>query len=122
MRLPVLMMALAIATTTGAGATERISIRVSPATSFAPAHLLIRTTVEPDADNRSIEIVADSEEFYRSSDVQLEGDRAPKTAVFEFRSLPPGEYRVTATVFSADGSRRGTARAHVIVVDPGVLR
>jgi hypothetical protein len=122
MRLRVLVMGLAIVTTTGVGANESVSIRVSPAMSFAPANLVIRTTVEPDADNRAIEIVADSEEFYRSSAVQLEGDRAPKTTVFEFRSLPPGEYRVTVVLFGADGQRRGTARAEVKVVESGISR
>src|SRR5262249_17791397 len=88
------------------GADRPVSIRVSPATSFAPANLRIRTSVEPDADNRAMEIVADSEEFYRSSMVQLEGDRAPKTTIVEFRSLPPGEYRVTASVFGSNGRQR----------------
>jgi hypothetical protein len=122
MRLRVLVMGLAIATTTGVGANESISIRVTPAMSFAPANLVIRTTVQPDADNRAMEIVADSSEFYRSSSVQLEGDRAPKTAVFEFQSLPPGEYRVTAALIGADGRRRGTAWAQVKVVESGVFR
>jgi hypothetical protein len=122
MRLRVLLMGLAIATTTGVGANESISIRVSPAMSFAPANLVIRTTVEPDVDNRAMEIVADSEEFYRSSSVQLEGDRAPKTTMFEFRSLPPGEYRVTAVLFGANGQRRGTARAQIRVVESGISR
>src|SRR5262249_47675670 len=122
MHLRVLVMGLAVATTTGVGANESIAIRVSPAMSFAPANLVIRTSVEPDADNRVMEIIADSEEFYRSSTVQLEGARAPKTTVFEFRSLPPGEYRVTAVLFGADGHRRGTARAQVRVVESGVSR
>jgi len=122
MRLRVLVMGLAMTATTGVGANESISVRVSPAVSFAPANLVIRTKVEPDADNRTMEIVADSEEFFRSSTVQLEGDRAPKTTVFEFRSLPPGEYRVTVALFGADGQRRGTALAQVKVVESAISR
>jgi len=64
--------------TTVAGAREPVSIRVSPEISFAPASVVIRTSVEPDAENRSIEVVAESGEFYRSSLIQLEGDHAPK--------------------------------------------
>jgi hypothetical protein len=90
--------------------------------SFAPANLVIRTTVEPDAENRAIEIVADSDEFYRASSVQLEGDHAPKTTIFEFRSLPPGEYKVTAAVVGADGKQRGSARASVKVIESGMSR
>jgi hypothetical protein len=110
---------MALMTTTVVGAKEQLSIRVSPAISFAPANLVIRTSVEPDASNRAMEVVADSDGFYRSSAIQLDGDRAPKTTTFEFRGLPPGEYDVTAVVIGADGQRRALARAHVNVVESG---
>jgi len=103
------------AITTGA-ANGSLSMRVSPAMSFAPANLVIRTRVEPDADNRAIEVIADGEDFLRSSMIQLEGDRAPKTTIFEFRSVPPGEYQVTASLIAADGKRRAMARTHVNVI------
>jgi hypothetical protein len=113
---------LALTTTTVVGAKEPLSIRVSPAVSFAPTDLVIRTRVEPDANNRAMEVVADSNGFYRSSAIQLEGDRAPKTTTFEFRSLPPGEYEVTAVVIGADGQRRALARAQINVLESGVSR
>ena len=122
MRLQMIAVGLVLATTTGVGANEPIAIRVSPAMSFAPANLVIRTSVEPNVDNRLMEIIADSDQFYRSSMVQLEGDRAPKTTVLEFRSLPPGEYHVTAAVFAADGRPRGIARAQINVVESGMSR
>src|SRR5262249_36731911 len=103
-------------------AKEPLSIRVSPAMSFAPANLVIRTRVEPDASNRAVEIVADSDQFYRSSVVQLDGERAPRTSMFEFRSLPPGVYEVKAALIGADGRARATARGHVIVAESGVSR
>ena len=40
-----------------------------------------------------MEVVADAEGFYRWSTIPLEGDRAPKTTTFQFRSLPAGEYK-----------------------------
>ena len=113
------VLGLAVMTTTVVGAKEPLSIRVSPAISFAPANLAIRTSIQPDANNRALEVVADSDGFYRSSTIQLEGDRAPKTTTFEFRSLPPGEYEVTAVVIGADGQRRALARVHVNVVESG---
>ncbi len=94
-------------------------MRVSPAMSFAPANLVIRTTVEPDADNRAMEVIAESGDFYRSSAIQLEGDRAPRTVTFEFRSLPPGEYEVKAVVIGTDGQQRALARSHVNVMETG---
>ena len=55
------------------GAGERITLKVSPAVSFAQANLIVRATVLADADNRAVKIIAESEDFYRSSEVQLAG-------------------------------------------------
>jgi len=117
-----LVLGMMLAATAVAGAKEPLSIRVSPAVSFAPANLLIRASVEPHADNRVMEVVADSAEFYRSSTIALEGDRAAKTTMLEFRSLPPGDYEVTATVIGVDGQRRAIAHAHVNVIESGLAR
>jgi hypothetical protein len=106
-------------TTTVVGANEPLTMQVSPTMSFAPANLVIRTRLEPDASNRAMEVVAESGEFYRSSAIQLEGDRAPRTTTFEFRSLPPGQYAVTAAVIGADGQRRAVARSRVHVIETG---
>jgi len=109
-------------TTTVVGANEPLTMQVSPTMSFAPANLVIRTRLEPDADNRAMEVVAESGDFYRSSAIQLEGDRAPRTVTFEFRSLPPGEYEVTVVVIGTAGQRRALARSHVNVMDMGAPR
>ncbi len=122
MRARVCVFGLAAFMTTVVGANGPLSIRVSPAISFAPANLFIRITIEPDAHNRALVVAADSGGFYRSSAVQLEGDRAAKTTTFEFRSVPPGEYEVTAVVIGADGQRGAPARAHVKVVESGASR
>jgi hypothetical protein len=118
------MATLAVASTINppVGAKEALAIRVSPAVSFAPASLVIRTTIEPDPYNRAVEIVADSEQFYRSSLVQLDGERAARTRNLEFRSLPPGEYEVKATLIGLDGHERALARTHVNVVESGTSR
>ncbi len=113
---------LMMAAATAGAADGSLSMRVSPATSFAPANLVIRTRVEPDADNRAIEVILDGEDFLRSSMIQLEGDRARKTTVFEFSSVPPGEYQVTASLIAADGKRRAVARTHVTVIDSTASR
>jgi hypothetical protein len=111
--------ALAMMTTTVAGAREPLSMQVSPAMSFAPADLVIRTRLEPDAGNRGMEVIAESGDFYRSSAIQLEGDRAPRTLTFEFRNLPPGEYEVSVVVIGTDGQQRALARSGVNVLETG---
>ena len=67
---------------------------VSPAQSFAPTNLTIRVHVEPDADNRALEVVAESGAYYRSSRMQIDGAEAPRTISFEIRNLPGGDYDV----------------------------
>jgi hypothetical protein len=106
-------------TTLPIGAGERITMKVSPAVAFAPANLVVRATIEADADNRAVEIVAESPDFYRSSEIQLEGDRAARTTTFEFRSLPPGTYEVRAKLLGVDGQQRAAVRQQVNVIASG---
>jgi hypothetical protein len=101
------------------GAGERLTIRASPAISFAPANLIVRAVIEADAQNRAVTVIADSDNFYSSSEIQLEGDQAPRTSTFEFRSLPPGIYEVKVMLIGADGRQRALARQQVRVMSSG---
>ena len=101
------------------GAGERITMKVSPAVAFAPANLIVRAFILADADNRAVEIVAESPDFYRSSMIQLEGDKAARTNMFEFRSLPPGTYEVRANLFGSNGENRATIRQQINVIASG---
>lgn len=103
-----------------AGQPELLSIHVSPAVSFAPANLSVRASIATDSDNRSMEIVAESEDFYRSSRIQLDGDRAPRTTLLEFRSLPPGAYEVKVILRGSAGRERATVRRQVNVMAVGI--
>jgi len=98
---------------------ENVKIQVSPAVAFAPANLTIRATVEASPDNRAVIISAESSAFYRSSEVGLDGEQAPRTTQFEFGGLPPGTYEVRATLLDASGQQRGVARQEVDVVTSG---
>jgi len=108
---------LALTTTTVDGANQPVTMQISPAVSFAPANLVIRTRLEPHVNNRAMEVIAESADFYRSSAIELAGDRAPRTLTFEFRGLPPGEYEVTAAVVGTDDRRRALVRAQVYVIE-----
>ena len=100
----------------GAGDHDRLTIRVSPAVCFAPANLQVRATIVSDPENRAVQVVAESSEFYRSSEIQLEGDRAPRTSLFEFRSLPSGTYEVRATLRGSSGRELALVRQQVNVI------
>jgi hypothetical protein len=82
----------------GAATGDRLTMRVTPLVAFAPAYLIVQTRIEADDRNRSIEIVAESRDFYRSSEIPLDGDKAPRSSRFEFRGLPGGRYTVAAVL------------------------
>ena len=86
---------------------------------FAPANLVVRARIETEARNRAVEIVAESTDFYRSSEIQLDGDNAPVTNSFEFRSLPSGTYEIKASVLDASGQLRASARSQVNIIASG---
>jgi hypothetical protein len=106
----------------GAGEPERLTIRVSPAVSFAPANLVVRAMISADSGNRMMEVVAESEDFYRSSQIDLDGERAPRTTMFEFRSLPPGTYEVKGTLRGSGGEERAAVRLQVNVISSAASR
>jgi hypothetical protein len=118
MKVPLILSAFVAMTAVSASGDEQLRIAVSPAQSIAPANLNIRVRVVPNAENRALEIVADSGDFYRSSQIALEGDRAPATALFEFRGLPGGEYLVYGVLVDSSGHRRAMADQQVRVIPP----
>jgi hypothetical protein len=107
---------LALSTATLGAAGDPVSIRVNPSVAIAPTMLAISVRVAPQAENRALEVVVDSDDFYRLSRVQLDGDRAPIVTTLRVDSVPAGEYEVTATILGADGKRRTMARAHAEVM------
>ena len=107
---------LALSTAAVVGAGQPVSIRVNPAIAVAPTMLAISVSVSPQPQNRALEIVVDSSDFYRLSRVQLEGDRAPLVSTMKIDSVPAGDYEVTATVIGADGRRGSMARTFVEVM------
>jgi hypothetical protein len=109
---------LLITGVTAADADECMSMRVSPRQALAPVNLRVSVRIEPNADNRVLTIVADSPEFYRSSQIQLEGELAPKTFTIEYPNVPGGTYEVTSVLVNSMGRERATVRqsAHVVPV------
>jgi hypothetical protein len=95
---------------------EAVTITVSPAQAFAPATLRVVVRIEPNATNRALTIVADGESFFRSSEVSLEGDLAPKIVQMPFPNVPGGNYDVYAVLKDASGRERATAHEHVAIL------
>ena len=107
---------LLAASTWSVAAGEKITMKASPEVSFAPAHLTVRTVIEPDPANRAIEIIIDSQDFYRSSLIQLAGDQAPRASVVEFRGVPGGTYEISAKLLDEGGNPRALSRRVIDVI------
>ena len=119
MDMPLKFRALAVLTMLAASpleAGERVSMRVAPAHAFEPATVRVTAVVERDAQNRAMEIVADSGAFYRSSLIPLEGASAPRTTTIDVQGLPGGDYEVRVILLDAGGRSRATAVQRVDVI------
>ena len=112
-------LAILIAATAGQGATEKLALRVTPNVSSAPSTVTTNATVEPNAANRILTIEADSGSFYRSSQVQLEGDRAPLVTQVFLKNLPSGEYTVAAELLDNMGGRTIVRRTVIVLSRSG---
>jgi hypothetical protein len=110
------MLALA---TVPSGARANLDMRVSPAVSMEPAFLRIQYVVDPHPDNRTVVITVESGDFFRSSEIHLEGDRAPRTSAIEYRNVPAGVYEISAVLAGRDGRERATAHRTLTVIGLG---
>ena len=94
-------------------ASPKLSLRVSPTVGTAPGYVTVTATVQPDADNRVLEIAADSGSFYRSSEIALDGERAPLMTQVALQNLPGGQYEISVVLRDRLGR---TTRARRVVV------
>jgi hypothetical protein len=113
-----LLLGLLAATALPLGADQRLAVEV-PSVMLAPGHLVVQTQIEPDPANRAIQVTAESSGFYRSSEILLDGDAAPRRNSFEFKDLPPGSYDLHVTLLDSKGEPRASVvrtlqvRSHV---------
>jgi hypothetical protein len=70
----------------------------------------VETVIEPDPENRAVQVTAESPAFYRSSELLLDGNAAPRRNRFEFTGLPPGSYDLRVTLLDARGTPRASVR------------
>jgi hypothetical protein len=97
---------------------ELLTAQISPRIAPAPGFVRVRAFVDASDDNRGLEVIAQSEDFVRSSTIELNGAAAPRLNVFDFPNLPAGEYEVRAALFGTNGIRATTARTVLIVSGP----
>lgn len=119
MRIGALVLAAMLCAGSPVVARPTIELHVSPMVSTAPATVRIRVTVPPHADNRAVAIVADSDTFFRSSEVALEGEKAPRNVILEYRNLPSGVYEVRGVLVDVRGKEVAVARNTVTITGLG---
>jgi hypothetical protein len=115
-RVSLSLSSLFVFTAISASGGEPLRIAASPRQSFEPSNLTVRARVIPDAGNRALEIVAEAEDFYRSSQIELDGNHSPAMVVFEFHDLPGGNYLVYGVLTDASGQRRAISQQDVRVL------
>jgi hypothetical protein len=94
-------------------------LRVTPNVSSAPSTVVVMATVAKNADNRWLQIEAESGAFYRSSEVQLDGDKAPLITEIRLNNLPGGEYTVMAVLRNNLGEETVVRRTALVLSRPG---
>jgi hypothetical protein len=91
---------------TGVAAPEEVvELRLTASFAMAPASVGGVIRVPRNDDNRLLRVVADSDHYYRSSDINLEGGNAPLNHTVWFKEMPAGRYNIEVTVFGAHGPR-----------------
>lgn len=98
---PILVL-LVILSLASARAEDAVSVRVSPQFCVEGSNVRVTVRVEPRDENRTLTIEADSDNFFRSSTIQLSGARAPVVHYLRLNALPSGTYEVRATVMRVD--------------------
>lgn len=116
MKTPVLLAAILALSSSPLGAERPLVLAVSPVIAFEPSYLRVRASVASSDDNRFIEIIAESDVYYRSSEIQLDGNRAPRTTLVEFRDLPAGTYSVSAIVKGTAGKALASSFTEIRVI------
>jgi hypothetical protein len=107
---------LATITIVKLAAAAPLTMTVAPYLAFAPADLRVRVDVPRSPQNRTLVIVAESDEFYRSSEMPLEGEDAPRVIEVQFRSLPNGQYLVLGETRDQNGRTLAAVRQDVRVL------
>jgi hypothetical protein len=77
--------------------------------------VIVKATVARNSDNRSLLIEADSGDFFRSSEIQLDGDKAPLVTEIRLPNLPGGEYAVVATLRDSMGEQTIVRRTALVL-------
>lgn len=110
--------AVIVATSTVSG-RDRLEMRAKPAFAYAPSEVQMEFRIMPDAANRALDVVAESDSFYRSSVIELEGERAPTVVSIRYHGLPAGDYSLRGALVDRAGRVLVMVEKQVTVMTTG---
>ena len=110
---------LSAASTVVGDASDVVELRLRGRYYAEPATVQVTVAVEPDAENRTLRVEAESEHMFRSSEINLSGAGEKRIHSLEFKNLAAGNYTLSAQVYgSADV--RGVATQALTVSGSGM--
>jgi hypothetical protein len=86
----------------------RLEVHVTPLVVLRTSDAQGWVTVPRDRENRLLRVILESESYFSSSDIQLDGADAARTHPLYWKGLPPGRYRVTVELYGPAGLRDST--------------
>jgi hypothetical protein len=104
---------------TSGSAKDNVEIRLNGRFFAEPATVQLIVAVEPNADNRRLRVEADGDSMYRSTEIDLAGDKEQRLHTVEFKNLSAGGYTLRAQVLSNE-TVRSQAEQEIMVTGDGV--
>ena len=104
---------------TSGSAKDNVEIRLNGRFFAEPATVQLIVAVEPNAENRRLRVEADGDSMYRSTEIDLAGDKDQRLHTVEFKNLSAGGYTLRAQVLSNE-SVRSQAEQEIMVTGDGV--
>jgi hypothetical protein len=102
--------AFLIGTLSSAATEDPVNVRLSASVATAPATVVVTATVVRDERNRMLVLAAESDDFFRSSAIELNGENEARRHQLWLKELPEGHYVISAELQGTTGVRAlGTA-------------
>ena len=99
-------------------APSSLDLQLSGHFRMAPARVCSTVRIDSHADNRVLRVELDSPDYYRASEIQLDGAEAPRMHQILWGDLPAGHYRVAAVLLGTRGARATTEREFDVIGPP----
>ena len=71
----------------------------------APGYMRSVIRVTPSTENRALRVEIDSDDYFRSTEIQLDGASAPMSHFMDWKEVPAGKYDLIVTVMGPSGPR-----------------